>query len=141
MSIWFNNRTSLDDIKETIHKGMVAHLGIEFEELGEDFVKGSMPVDERTKQPYGIMHGGASCVLAETLGSVAARLCLDPEKEYPVGLEINANHLRKVSSGRVTGIAKPIRIGKTVHVWEINISDESGKLAAVSRLTLKVMAK
>jgi 1,4-dihydroxy-2-naphthoyl-CoA hydrolase len=139
MTIWFENRTSLDDIKVGLYKGMVGHLGIEFEELGEDYLKASMPVDERTKQPYGILHGGASCVLAETLGSVASRLCLDPEKEYPVGIEINANHLRQVSSGRVTGIATPIRIGKSMHVWEIHITDDSGKLSAVSRLTVKVM--
>lgn len=119
---------------------MVAHLGIELTELGDDFLKGTMPVDERTKQPVGLLHGGASVTLAETLGSIAANLAVDQSGFYCVGLEINANHLRAVPNGTVTGIARPVHLGRTTHVWEIKIS-HGNDLICISRLTMAVLAK
>lgn len=118
---------------------MADYLGIEFTEVGEDFIRGRMPVDERTLQPYGLLHGGASVVLAETLGSVAAAMVVDHKKFHAVGLEINANHLRGVRHGFVTGTARPFHIGKTTQVWEIRIVDEKEKLVCVSRLTVAVI--
>ena len=97
-----------------------------------------MPVDERTRQPYGILHGGASCLLAETVGSHASSLCIDMEKQYCVGLEINANHIRSVSEGFVYGTAKPMHLGRSTHVWEIMIRNEEGKTVCISRLTMMV---
>jgi 1,4-dihydroxy-2-naphthoyl-CoA hydrolase len=118
----------------------VAHLGIVFTELGEDFLRGTMPVDERTKQPYGLLHGGSSVLLAETLGSMAANLCVeDPATQQAVGLEINANHLRAAKSGIVTGTARPLHLGRSTQVWEIRIEDESGRLVCISRLTMSVV--
>ncbi|MEM6780417.1 MAG: hotdog fold thioesterase, partial [Pseudomonadota bacterium] len=123
------------------NKNMGDALGIEFTEVGEDFLSGSMPVDHRTTQPFGILHGGASCVLAETLGSVAAWMCIDPSKSFTVGLDINANHIRSKTEGHVIGMAKPLHIGRTTHVWEINIVDEEGKRVCISRLTVLVKDK
>ncbi|MGE3919952.1 MAG: hotdog fold thioesterase [Gammaproteobacteria bacterium] len=137
MSIWFKNY-NLDDFN-AIHRYMVKHLGIEIIEIGDNYIKGTMPVDERTKMPLGLLHGGASCVLAETLGSYASGLCIDPEKQKAVGLEINANHIKSVTSGIVTGIATPIHLGKSTHVWDIRIHDEQNNLVCVSRLTVKVL--
>jgi 1,4-dihydroxy-2-naphthoyl-CoA hydrolase len=118
----------------------VAHLGIVFTELGDDFLRGTMPVDERTKQPYGLLHGGSSVLLAETLGSMAANLCVeDPATHQAVGLEINANHLRAAKSGIVTGTARPLHLGRSTQVWEIRIEDESGRLVCISRLTMSVV--
>jgi uncharacterized protein (TIGR00369 family) len=118
----------------------VAHLGIVFTELGEDFLRGTMPVDERTRQPYGLLHGGSSVLLAETLGSMAANLCVeDPATQQAVGLEINANHLRAAKSGIVTGTARPLHLGRSTQVWEIRIEDESGRLVCISRLTMSVV--
>ena len=118
----------------------VAHLGIVFTELGEDFLRGTMPVDERTRQPYGLLHGGASVLLAETLGSMAANLCVeDPATQQAVGLEINANHLRAAKSGLVTGTARPLHLGRSTQVWEIRIEDDGGRLVCVSRLTMSVV--
>ncbi|MGQ0800375.1 MAG: hotdog fold thioesterase [Pseudomarimonas sp.] len=116
-------------------------LGIEFTELGEDYLRARMPVDARTKQPFGLLHGGASVVLAESLGSMAGNLCLDPERAHAVGLEINANHLRAVTSGWVTGTARPIHIGRSTQVWDIRIEADDGRLCCISRLTLAVTAK
>lgn len=118
---------------------MVSHLGIEFTEVGEDFVAGKMPVDHRTHQPMGILHGGAHVVLAETLGSVAANLTLEPGKAYAVGLDINSNHLKSIREGYVFGVARPIHIGGTTQVWEIKISNEQGTLLNISRLTMFVV--
>ena len=115
-------------------------LGIAITEFGEDYVRGTMPVDQRTHQPMGILHGGASVVLAESLGSMAANLCVDISKYYCVGLDINANHVRAVRTGTVTGTARPIHLGRTTHVWEIRIEDETGRLVCVSRLTMAVLA-
>ena len=119
---------------------IAAVLGIEITEFGADFVKGTMPVDRRTHQPMGILHGGASVVLAESLGSMASNLCVDVSRFYCVGLDINANHIRAVRSGTVTGIARPIHLGRTTHVWEIRIEDEGGRLVCLSRLTMAVLA-
>jgi 1,4-dihydroxy-2-naphthoyl-CoA hydrolase len=117
------------------------HLGIEYLEIGDDYMKARMPVDDRTKQTAGILHGGASAALAETLGSIAAGLCVDRERQRIVGLEINANHIRRVEKGWVTGIARPIHVGKTTQIWEIRICDEHEKLVCISRLTVANIAK
>ena len=122
----------------TLATNMVAHLGIEFTAVGTDYVSAKMPVDHRTQQPMGLLHGGASVVLAETLGSVAGMLCLEKGK-YCVGLEINANHLKSARSGYVHGTAKPIHVGSKTHVWEIKIVNEKEQLVCISRLTLAVM--
>ena len=120
---------------------MMQILGIKFTDVGEDFIEASMPVDERTKQPAGILHGGASCVLAETLGSVASALILDMNEFIPVGLEINANHIRPVTSGEVIGRAEAVHIGRTTHVWDIRIRTSDDKLVCISRLTVAVVPK
>ena len=113
-------------------------LGIVFTEIGADYLRGTMPVDARTRQPYGLLHGGASVLLAETLGSTAGGLCVD-EGQGVVGIEINANHLTGVRQGHVTGTARPLHVGRSTQVWEIRIEDERGRLACVSRLTLAVI--
>jgi 1,4-dihydroxy-2-naphthoyl-CoA hydrolase len=114
-------------------------IGIQITAIGDDWLQGTMPVDRRTHQPYGLLHGGASVALAETLGSTAAMLTLDPAKERAVGLDINANHVRGVLSGIVTGTARALHIGRSTQVWEIRIEDESGKLVCISRLTMAVV--
>lgn len=114
-------------------------LGIEFTEIGPDYLRGTMPVDARTRQPYGLLHGGASVLLAETLGSTAGGLCVE-EGQGVVGIEINANHLAGVREGTVTGTARPLHVGRSTQVWEIRIEDAQGRLACVSRLTLAVIA-
>lgn len=132
------------DLKDLffIHNDSIAtHLGIEFIEAGEGYLVARMPVDKRTHQPFGILHGGASAVLAETLGSVASWIMLDdPEKQRAVGLEINANHIRAVKSGWVYGRCTPLHVGRSTHVWDIRITDEQGKLVCVSRLTCAVIS-
>ena len=139
--IWFNKSIQPDDIQPLGKNTIAEQIGIEFTEIGDDFLKGRMPVDHRTHQPYGLLHGGASCVLAETLGSVASALVIDQEKFICVGLEINANHIRGVRQGFVTGIATHIHIGATTHVWDIKIHDEREKLVCISRLTVAVLKK
>lgn len=136
MSIWFKPY-KLADL--TAHIGMAKHLGIEFTELGPDFLRGRMPVEDRTHQPHGLLHGGASVALAETLGSYAAMLTTDPSKYRCLGQEINANHIRGVASGFVIGTARPIHLGRRSHVWEIRITDERDKLVCISRLTMAVI--
>lgn len=116
-------------------------IGIEFVEIGENYLVARMPVDARTHQPAGILHGGASVVLAETLGSVAATLCIDNETQFAVGLDINANHLRSVKSGFVYGTTTPIHIGRTTQVWSIEIKDEAGKMVCISRITMAILDK
>ena len=118
---------------------MVTHLGITFTEVGEDFLVASMPVDHRTHQPLGLLHGGASVALAETLGSVAAHICVDQQTQYCVGLEINANHVKGARSGLVFGRTTPIHVGKRTHVWEIRITNEQDELICVSRITMAVI--
>jgi len=117
-----------------------AHIGLHITEIGEDYLRGTLPVDGRTKQPYGRLHGGASCVLAEELGSIAASLCTDPAQVFTVGLEINANHIRGVTQGTVTGTARPLHLGRATQVWEIRIEDEQQRLVCISRLTVAVVS-
>jgi 1,4-dihydroxy-2-naphthoyl-CoA hydrolase len=137
--IWFNPKVTIADIQPLSGNTMADFLGIEFSELGENYLSGTMPVNHRTHQPHGLLHGGASCVLAETLGSVASFLVLDPAQSYPVGLEINANHVRGISEGLVTGTATVLHLGKTTHVWDIKIRNEKGSLICVSRLTVAIL--
>ena len=137
MSIWFKPYTVADiGFKDPC---LPNHLGIEFTEIGPDYLRARMPVDARTKQPYGILHGGASVALAETLGSIAAALVVDRSKQRVVGQEINANHVRAVPGGYVIGTARPAHIGKRSHVWEIRITDEQDRLACISRITMFVL--
>ena len=140
MAIW-KQTGSLDEINASSRNTMVSTLDIRVVEVGEDFLRGTMPVDERTKQPFGLLHGGASVALAETLGSLAGNLCLDPAREIAVGLDINANHVRAVTQGTVTGTARMLHIGRTTQVWEIRIEDEKKRLVCISRLTLAVVPK
>lgn len=141
MAIWFYENIKLEDFLHLGKNTLGEQLGMEFTEIGEDFIKGTMPVDHRTKQPYGLLHGGASVALAETLGSIGSALVVDQSKFNCVGLEINANHLRSVRDGFVTGIAKPIHIGASTHVWDIRITDQRDKIVCISRLTVAVIKK
>ncbi len=138
MAIWQIHSTP-ERLNEHSRQTMADYLGIEFLEVGEDYLSARMPVDHRTMQPDGILHGGASAALAETLGSVAATLCVDPTRKRCVGLEINANHLRPVTEGHVFGLAKPVHLGKMTQVWEIRILDGQEKLVCISRLTVAVL--
>lgn len=137
MSIWFQPVT-LEQVQR-FGVSLPTHLGIEFTEIGADFVRGRMPVDDRTRQPYGILHGGASVALAETLGSTGAGLAVDRSKYRCVGQEINANHVRAVKEGFVIGTARPLHIGRRSHVWEIRITDEQDRLVCISRITMAVI--
>jgi len=137
----FRRRPSIEQLNRFSAETAVAALGIEITELGEDFLRGTMPVDARTRQPAGLLHGGASVLLAETLGSLAGNLCVDSELASVVGIEINANHLKGVRSGLVTGTARPLHLGRSTQVWEIQIEDELGRRVCVSRLTLAVTPK
>lgn len=137
MSIWKQDAT-LESINDFSPNTIVELLGIRFTDIGEDYLKASMPVDKRTHQPYGLLHGGASVVLAETLGSTAAMLAAEPGNRV-VGLEINANHMRGVREGLVVGTATPLHVGRTTQVWNIQIVDESDRLVCVSRLTMAVL--
>ena len=140
-SIWFNKALSLPDIQPLGRGTMGEQLGMEWVAVGDDYMKMKMPVDKRTIQPYGLLHGGASCALAETVGSVASHFIIDPDKFICVGLEINANHIRSVKEGFVTGIASPLHLGNTTHVWDIKIYDEREKLICVSRLTVAIILR
>ena len=131
----------IGELNELGKNTMVDHIGIEITEVGDDYLKGRMPVDGRTTQPFGLLHGGASAAFAETLGSIAGTILVDREREACVGLEINANHIRSARSGYVYGTARPIHIGSSTQVWDIRIEDERGKLVCVSRLTLAVVQK
>ena len=133
---------TLEALNQTGQKTLVSHLGIEFTRIGDDYLEARMPVDHRTVQPMGLLHGGASCVLAETMGSVASFLCIaDPAKESAVGVEINANHLRPATKGHVTGKVSPLRVGRKLHVWNIEIKDEVERLICVSRITIAVVPR
>jgi uncharacterized protein (TIGR00369 family) len=128
------------DVLNAVHVGTaVAHLGIEFLEVGDDFIRARVPVDARTRQPYGLLHGGVSVVLAETLGSCGAAFSC-PEGYRAVGLDINANHLRGATSDWVTGVARPVHLGRTTQVWQIDLSNDAGELTCVSRITMAVLA-
>ena len=140
MSIWFDG-ASLEWANSRRDGTLIDELGIEITELTEDSLKGRMPVDERTRQPGGVLHGGASVALAETLASWGASFTVDPAANYCVGMEINANHTRPVAEGWVYGEAKPLTRGRTTQVWEIKITDEAGRLVCISRCTMAVLAK
>ncbi len=138
--VTFRRATTLDELNAASRDTAMAALGIVFTELGPDYLRGTMPVDARTHQPYGLLHGGASVLLAETLGSSAGNLCVD-EDAMVVGIEINANHLAGVREGTVTGTARPLHLGRSTQVWEIRIEDARGRLACISRLTLAVVRR
>lgn len=135
MALW-HTQTTLERLAEVSKNTLVEQLGIEYVEIGDDYLKARMPVDHRTIQPAGILHGGASVALAETLGSIAAGLCVDRTKKTIVGLDINANHIRPVRDGWVTGVTRPIHVGKTTQIWEIQIHNDQDKLVCISRLTV-----
>ena len=137
--IWFKKEFSLQKLQAMSAGTMGEHIGIVFTEIGDDYLKATMPVDHRTRQPYGLLHGGASVALAETLGSVASSLVLDTSVFICVGLEINANHIRSARQGLVTGIASPIHLGSSTHVWDIKIYDERERLLCISRLTVAIL--
>lgn len=118
---------------------MASFLDLKFTEIGDDYLRMSMPVNAKTIQPYGYIHGGANCVLIETVGSIASALVLDISKEYCVGIEINANHLRSVTKGRVVGTARPLHLGKSTHVWEVKIHDEDNRLTCAGRITVAIL--
>ena len=140
MSIWFKSYDlkDLNDLRGVQKDNINKHLDIQITEIGEDSLTGTMPVDERSKQPFGILHGGASCVLAESLGSIAAWMCIDADKQRAVGLEIHAHHLRPVSSGKVTGICKSLHRGRTMHLWQIDIFNDEGKMNCTVRLSVAI---
>jgi 1,4-dihydroxy-2-naphthoyl-CoA hydrolase len=140
MSIWLRT-PSLEHLNAATAGTMMRHLEIVFTEVGPDFIRAAMTVDERTRQPYGLLHGGASVTLAETLGSTGASLCIDSERFLCVGQEINANHLRSAKSGQVIGTARPIHIGGRSHVWGIEIANQAGALVCISRLTMAIIER
>jgi 1,4-dihydroxy-2-naphthoyl-CoA hydrolase len=140
MSIWRSLR-SIEDLNSNREGTLIGTLGILFTEIGEDFVRGTMPVDTRTVQPYGLLHGGASVALAETLGSMGAAMSVDAGEYQCVGQEINANHVRAARSGLVTGTARAVHLGGRTHVWSIDIVNEAQKLVCISRLTVAVIKR
>ncbi len=137
----FRDGVTVDALNAISRGTLMESLGIGFTEIGNDWLRASMPVDARTLQPYGLLHGGASVALAETLGSTAGGLCVDAETQSVVGIEINANHLLGVREGNVTGTARALHVGRSTQVWDIHIEDERGRLACVSRLTLAVVKR
>jgi len=137
----FRQEVSLETVNARHKNSMVDHLGIEVIEIGDDYMIAKMPVDNRTKQPLGLLHGGASVALAETLGSVAANCVIDLEKHFCVGLEINANHIKSAKDGYVYGTTKAVHVGRKTQVWEIKIRNEAGQLTCISRITMAVMDK
>jgi 1,4-dihydroxy-2-naphthoyl-CoA hydrolase len=140
MTIWRSLR-SIEELNSGQAGTMIEHLGIEFTEIGDDFIRGTMPVDGRTRQPYGLLHGGASVALAETLGSTGATLCVDTQEYQCVGQEINANHVRPARTGLVTGTARPAHLGGRTQVWVIDIVNAAGRLVCTSRLTVAVVRR
>ena len=143
MRIWFAQAPEnvLHALNKQSENTIAAQLGIEITEIGDDYLRGTMPVDQRTHQPYGLLHGGASVVLAETLGSLGCELTIDSSSHFCVGLEVNANHVRAVRAGTVTGTARPDHAGKTTQVWSIKIHDEPDKLVCIARLTVAVLPR
>jgi 1,4-dihydroxy-2-naphthoyl-CoA hydrolase len=140
MSIWRSLRT-LEELNGNRDGTLIENLGILFTEIGDDFVRGTMPVDTRTVQPYGLLHGGASVALAETLGSMGAAMCVDAAEYQVVGQEINANHVRAARSGLVTGTARAVHLGGRTHVWSIEIVNDAQKLVCISRITMAVIKR
>lgn len=132
---------TIDDLNQRSENTAASHLGILFSEIGDDFLAATMPINNKTMQPLGLLHGGISAALAETVGSSAANYCIDQTKQYCVGLDINANHIRAIKGGLVTAIAKPLHLGRSTQVWEIKITSEDNKLACISRLTMAVITK
>src|SRR5580692_236086 len=132
---------SVEELNSTRAGTMLEHVGIQFTEIGDDFVRGTMPVDGRTRQPYGLLHGGASVALAETLGSTGATMCVDTREYLCVGQEINANHVRAARTGLVTGTARPVHVGGRTQVWTIDIRNEAGNLVCTSRLTIAIIRR
>ncbi len=143
MPIWTKPYTldDLNNIRGNFPDNVNKVLDIVFTEIGEDTLTATMPVDQRTIQPFGLLHGGSSCVLAETLGSVAAWMCIDTERQMAVGLEIHAHHLRPVTKGRVTGICKPLHRGRTMHLWQIDLFNDEGKMNCTVRLSVAIRDK
>ncbi|WP_374334796.1 hotdog fold thioesterase [Leeia sp.] len=139
-AIWFAP-LSLDTFHAVSQNTLAEHLGIRFTEIGDDYLVATLPVDTRTMQPMGLLHGGASVVLAETMGSLASFCVINPAESVCVGIEVNANHVRAARSGLVTGICTPLHLGRQLHVWDIRISDDAGKLVCVSRLTTSIQPK
>ena len=137
----FPSSYTLNMLNASVKGTLVAHLGIEIIEIGNNFLTAKMPVDHRTQQPMGLLHGGASVVLSETLGSLAASLLVDKSVEFPVGIEINANHIKSVKSGFVYGKASPIHVGRRTHIWQTDIRNEVGKLVCTSKLTVAIIKK
>lgn len=140
MTIW-KETLSIEQLNKACKNSMVEHVGIVFTELGEDYLTATMPVDNRTLQPFGLMHGGASAVLAETVGSFASNYCVDQKKQFTVGLDINTSHIRMATDGQVTGYARPVHLGASIHVWEVKIYNEQEKLISLNRLTTKVLSR
>ena len=140
MTIW-RSLLTVEELNAGRAGTILEHIGVEFTQIGDDFVRGIMPVDGRTRQPYGLLHGGASVALAESLGSTGATMCIDTQQYQCVGQEINANHVRPARSGWVTGTARPVHLGGRTHVWSIEITNEAGKLVCISRLTVAVIRR
>lgn len=140
MSIW-KTTPDLERLNHPNRAHLGTNLGIEFTRVTEDSLEARMPVDERTRQPYGILHGGASVVLAETVGSVASYHVVGQGDHFPVGLEVNANHLKSVSEGYVTAVCRPVHLGRTTHVWDIRLHDDNGRATCISRLTVAIVPK
>ncbi len=141
MSIWWKKNVTINDCNNWNKNTLSELLDIRFIEIGDDFLKATMPVDKRTHQPYGLLHGGASVALAETIGSVGSSLIIDTDKFIGVGLDINANHIKSITSGHVIATATPLHIGGRTHVWDIKIKNEENKLICISRLTVAIIAK
>jgi 1,4-dihydroxy-2-naphthoyl-CoA hydrolase len=141
MAIWFNQSLGISDLNPLSKDTMAEFIGIEFIEIGENYIKAKMPVNNRTRQPYGLLHGGASVALAETVGSVGSAHAIDQSRFYCVGIEINANHIRGVKEGFVYATAIPFHLGGTTHVWDIKIYNDENKLVCVSRLTVAILRR
>jgi 1,4-dihydroxy-2-naphthoyl-CoA hydrolase len=137
----FKYKFTLEEFRERSKGTLGEHLGIEFTAIGDNWLEARMPVDHRTVQPMGLLHGGASAALAETLGSIGSLLCIDPKTHAAVGIEINANHIKSAKSGWVTGRAQPLHLGRTIHVWEIKIQNDNSELVCVSRLTVAIIQR
>lgn len=137
--IWFHKDISTQQLDALLGNTMASFLGMKFTEVGPDYLRMSMPVNERTVQPYGYVHGGANCALIETAGSIASAMVIDISRYYCVGIEINANHLRSVTKGIVTATASPLHVGRTTHVWEVKIHDAEQKLSCAGRITVAIL--
>lgn len=141
MSIWYDKNYTIEGLNQLGKRTMAETLGMVFTEIGDDFLKLQMTVDHRSKQPYGLLHGGASAAMAETVGSVASSMCINNDKQICVGIEINCNHLKGVKNGIITATAMPLHLGASSHVWDIRITDEAQKLICISRLTVAILKK